>query len=77
MEIIGVSSGRPPSVNRTEGSTAVFLTFDGPGEAKVRNRDTRVRIALKGPQAVRCRRSNNSTRYELKCSGNSPTWMFS
>jgi hypothetical protein len=31
----------------------VFLTFDGLRDAKVRDRDTRIRIALKGPQAAR------------------------
>ena len=31
----------------------MFLTFDGLREAKVRDRDTRVRIALQGPQAAR------------------------
>ena len=30
-----------------------------------------------GKHVLECRRSNNSTRYEVKCSGNSPTWMFS
>jgi hypothetical protein len=53
MEVIGVTSGRPPSVDRPEGSAAVFLTFDGLRDAKVRDRDTRIRIALKGPQAAR------------------------
>jgi hypothetical protein len=53
MEVIGVTSGRPPSVDRPVGSKALFLTFDGLREAKVRDRDTRVRIALQSPQAVR------------------------
>jgi len=53
MEVIGVTSGRPPSVDRPEGSRALFLTFDGLREAKVRARDTRIRIALQSPQAVR------------------------
>jgi hypothetical protein len=53
MERIGVTSGRPPSVDRPEGSTAVFLTFEGTREQKVRDRDTRIRITLQGPQAVR------------------------
>ena len=51
MEVISLTSGRPPSVNRPEGSTAVFLTFDGLRDAKVRDRDTRIRIALRGPLA--------------------------
>jgi hypothetical protein len=53
MEVIGVTSGRPPSVDRPEGSTAVFLTFGGLRESKVRDRHTRIRIALQGPQAAR------------------------
>jgi hypothetical protein len=54
MEVIGVTSGRPPSVDRPEGSTAVFLTFRG---TRVSRRcatgDTRIRIALQGQQAAR------------------------
>ena len=53
MERIDVTSGRPPSVDRPEGSKALFLTFDGLRNAKVRDKDTRVRIALQGSQAVR------------------------
>jgi hypothetical protein len=53
MEVIGVTSGRPPSVDRPEGSKALFLIFDGLRDARVRDRDTRIRIALQGPQAVR------------------------
>ena len=53
MEVIGVASGRPPSVDQPEGSTAVFLTFDGLRDAKVRDRETRVKITLQGPQAAR------------------------
>jgi hypothetical protein len=53
MEVIGVTSGRPPSVDRPEGSPAVFLTFEGLREANVRDRDTRIRIALQGPLAAR------------------------
>jgi hypothetical protein len=51
MEVISVTSGRPPSVDRPQGSTAVFLTFDGLRNAKVRDRDTRLRIALRGALA--------------------------
>jgi hypothetical protein len=51
MEVITIASGRPPAVDRPEGSTAVFLTFDGTREQKVR--DTRVRISLSGTQAAR------------------------
>ena len=53
VERIDITSGRPPSVDRPEGSKAVFLTFDGLRNAKVRDKDTRIRIALQGPQAVR------------------------
>ena len=53
MERIDVTSGRPPSVDRPEGSKSVFLTFDGLRNAKVRDKDTRVRIALQGLQAAR------------------------
>jgi hypothetical protein len=53
MEVIGVTSGRPPSVDRPEGSRSLLLTFDGLREPKVRDRDTRIRIALHGPQAAR------------------------
>ena len=53
MERIDITSGRPPSVDRPEGSRALFLTFDGLREAKVRDRDTGIRIALQSPQAAR------------------------
>jgi hypothetical protein len=52
MEVIGITSGRPPSVNRPGGSTAVFLTFDGLRDAKVRDRDTRIKMTLQRAQAV-------------------------
>jgi hypothetical protein len=53
VEVIGITSGRPPSVERREGASAVVLTFDGLRDARVRDKDTRIRIALQGPQAVR------------------------
>jgi hypothetical protein len=53
MEVIGITSGRPPSVDRPEGSRALFLTFDGLREAKVRDKDTRIRITLQVPNAAR------------------------
>ena len=53
MERIDVTSGRPPSVDRPEGSRALILTIDGLRNAKVRDRDTRIRIALQGRQAAR------------------------
>jgi hypothetical protein len=56
MGVIGATSGTPPSVSRPKGSRAVFLTFNGLREAKVRDRDTRIGIALQGPQAARLSR---------------------
>ena len=53
MERIDVTSGRPPSVDRPEGSKSVLLTFDGLRNANIRDRDTRIRIALQGAQAAR------------------------
>ena len=52
-EVIGVASGRPPTVSRSQGSSTVFLTFEGTRDAKVRDRDTRIRIALADVQAAR------------------------
>jgi len=46
VEVVSIASGRPPEVDRPEGSTTLFLTFRGTRDAKVRDRDTRVRIAL-------------------------------
>jgi len=37
MEVIGVTSGRLPSVDRPASFKAVFLTFDGLRESKVRD----------------------------------------
>jgi len=53
MEVIAIASGRPPSVDRPEGSTSMILTIDGLREAKVRDKDTRLRITLQGRQAAR------------------------
>jgi hypothetical protein len=53
MEVIGVTSGREPSVVRPEGSAHVFVTIDGTREAHVRDRDTRLRITLAANQAGR------------------------
>jgi hypothetical protein len=53
MERIDVTSGRPPSVDRPEGSRALILTIDGLRNANVRDRDTRIRITLQGPNAAR------------------------
>ena len=52
MEVVSIVSGRPPEVDCPEGSPAVFLTFRGTRDAKVRDRDTRVRIALQGALAA-------------------------
>jgi hypothetical protein len=52
MQVIGVTSGRPPSVNRPEASPPVFVTFDSLRDAKVHDRETRV-TRCKGPQAAR------------------------
>jgi hypothetical protein len=52
MEDVSVASGRPPELNRPESSAALFLTFRGTREQKVRDRDTRIKIAL-GVQAAR------------------------
>jgi hypothetical protein len=53
MEVIGVASGRPPTVDRSQGSSTLFLTFEGTRDAKVRDRDTRIRVALASVQAAR------------------------
>jgi hypothetical protein len=53
MEDIGVASGRPPTVDLSPGSSTLFLTFEGTREAKVRDTETRLRIALAGIQAPR------------------------
>ena len=42
--------GRHQSIGHK--AVALFLTFDGLREAKVRDRDTRIRIALRGPLAA-------------------------
>jgi hypothetical protein len=56
VEDIGIGSGRPPLVGRSEGSPSVYLTFRGTRETKVRDRDTRVRIGMPAAQAARLRR---------------------
>lgn len=53
VEVIGITSGRPPVVDRPDGSKRVILTFEGLREAKVRDKDTRLRITLQGPNAAR------------------------
>ena len=61
MEVIGVASGRPLTVNRSQGSSTVFLTSEGTRDAKVRDRDTRIRIALADVQAARLWRLSASS----------------
>jgi hypothetical protein len=52
MEVIGVTSGRHhPLIG--QGPRTVILTFDGLREAKVRDRDTLIRITLQGANAAR------------------------
>jgi hypothetical protein len=54
MEVILVTSGRPPTVHRPDGATALFLTFQGLREANVRNKDTRTsesRCSARRPHA--------------------------
>ena len=53
MQDIGIGSGRPPEVDRPDGSRSVYLTFRGANEAKVVDRDTRLRITLSAAQAAR------------------------
>ena len=53
MEVIGVASGRTPTVDRSHGSSTVFLTFEGTRDARVRDRDTRIKVALASVQAAR------------------------
>jgi len=49
---IGIASGRPPDVYRSEGAKTVYLALRGTRDAHVRDRDTRVRIALPVAQAA-------------------------
>ena len=53
MQDIGIGSGRPPEVVRPEGSRSVYLTFRGTNEAKVVDRDTRLRVTMPVAQAAR------------------------
>jgi hypothetical protein len=53
VEYVSIVSGRPPEVSRPEGSSSLFLTFRGTREQKVRDRDTRINIALQGAQAAK------------------------
>jgi hypothetical protein len=52
--VISIASGRPPEVDRPEGSATLFLPFRGTRDAKVRDRDTRVRIALRAHWRAVC-----------------------
>jgi hypothetical protein len=64
VEVIGVTSGKRPSVERPEGSTTLFLTFDGLRDAKVRDRDTRIRLGqtFKHPAVAFARRQAHRRR---------------
>jgi hypothetical protein len=53
VEVVSIASGRGPEVDRPEGSPTLFLTFRGTRDAKVRDRDTRIKIALQSAQAGR------------------------
>ena len=53
MQDIGIGSGRPPEVDRPDGSRSVYLTFRGTNEAKVVDRDTRLRVTMPVAQAAR------------------------
>jgi hypothetical protein len=53
VQDIGVGSGRPPEVGRSETSRSVYLTFRGLNDAKVVDRDARLRMALFAIQAAR------------------------
>jgi hypothetical protein len=53
VEDLSIASGRPPEVTRLEGSPTVVLTLRDTRGEKVRDRDTRVKIALSGGQAAR------------------------
>jgi CII-binding regulator of phage lambda lysogenization HflD len=44
----------------------LFLTFEGTREAKVRDRDTRIRIALAGVQAARLWRLLGAQRSDVE-----------
>jgi hypothetical protein len=54
VEDVSIASGRPPEVTRLEGSTTFLVTIRGTRGEKVRDRDTRVNIALSGGQALGC-----------------------
>ena len=45
--------GRPVEVDRPTGSSSVYLTFRGTNEAKVVDRDTRLRVTMPVAQAAR------------------------
>jgi len=54
MRDIGIASGRETDVRRTEGVSAISLTFRGTSDARSSvDRDTRIRIALSANQAAR------------------------
>ena len=54
----------------------MFLTFDGLRDAKVRDRYTRIRIALKGPQAARLWRLLGERLTDEEKQGDCPSARF-
>jgi hypothetical protein len=54
VQEIGIVSGSPPTVRRTEGSQHLFLTFEGLREARnIADKLTRIRVALRTADAQR------------------------
>jgi hypothetical protein len=56
MQDIGLVCGSEPELYRPEGSSVVYLTFRGLRDAKVSDRDYRVRITLAVAQAAELQR---------------------
>ena len=54
MRDVGIASAREPDVYRDVATGSIHLTFRGTSDARSSvDRDTRIRIALSGTQAVR------------------------
>jgi hypothetical protein len=76
MEDVSIASSRPPEVDRLEGSTTILLTIRGTRGEQVRDRDTRVKIALSGGQAARLwRLLGERLTDEEKAALSSPVWL--
>jgi hypothetical protein len=59
---VGIASAREPDVYRDAASGSIHLTFRGTSDARSSvDRDTRIRIALSGTQAVRLWQVLNSS----------------